>query len=317
MTRSGRKNGYYYTKSKSKMNNIAIIGSDSFIATQFFYSIVHKGNIKLFSIRSSGKRNEQVKKHLFEVSYEDLRGADVVINFAAIVHRPKLNDEALYKKINTDLAIYLAQEAQKAGVRQFIQMSTIAVYGDVGSININTREKPENIYGTSKLAADKALMTLQNQKFKISIIRPPMVYGGGKAPGNMLRLIQLANKRIPLPFKGVDNKRDFINVHNIIQYLYLIAEKNLNGIYLISDNEPVSTEYLLKIIYKYLNKKGFLIKLPNPILKILQTIRPKEYDKLFGTMMITTNFPYENLIRRYTVEDGIAEMVNWYKKTLK
>ena len=296
--------------------NILIIGSDSFIAQQF---ISNNSNFVIQGIArlKTNFENEIVVNDFNKIEINQFSKTVVIINFAAIVHRPDIKDESIYDDINYKLTLINAQKAKNAGVNLFIQMSTIAVYGNVSNILINTPYNPKTPYGISKLKADEELLAMQDYNFKVAIIRPPMVYGGGKAPGNMMRLIKLVDKRIPLPFKDIDNRRDFINVHNLVQYLSLIAEKQLTGIHLISDHEPVSTEYLLNTIAKYYGKKVPLLKFPEFVLRMIKKLRPNEYNKLFRTLTIETNFPYEDLIKRYTVEQGIAEMVEWYKHEYK
>ena len=66
------------------------------------------------------------------------------------------NLEALYYKINTDLAIETAEHAKKGGVKQFIFMSSMIVYGESKSlkpviITKETEPKPTGFYGNSKL----------------------------------------------------------------------------------------------------------------------------------------------------------------------
>jgi len=295
--------------------NILIIGSDSFIA-QKFIAISNIDKVKGISRTIAQSNNEKVIHDFFAIPDDTFSNSNVVINFAAIVHRPDIKDENLHDLVNHKLTILNAQKAKNAGVKLFIQMSTIAVYGNTSNISINTSYNPQNPYGTSKLRADKELLTMQDEHFKVAIVRPPMVYGGGKAPGNMMRLIKLADIGIPLPFKKIDNLRDFISVHNLVQYLAIIAEKQLDGIHLVSDHEPVSTEYLLSNIATYLKKRVLLFKVPDIGLKILKKIRPNEFNKLFGTLRIETNFPNEELINQYSVEQGIREMVKWYR-TLK
>lgn len=291
---------------------LLIIGSDSFIAQKFLstsFSGVKKGISRIYTQNSI----EVCVEDFSNIADTDFKGNDVILNFAAIVHRPDINDSSIYNRVNHEIAIINAQKAKQAGVNLFIQMSTIAVYGNNSNISVTSPHLPHNPYGSSKLKADEELLAMQDEHFKVAIVRPPMVYGGGKAPGNMMRLIKLADKGIPLPFKGIDNKRDFINVHNLVQYLSIIAEKQLSGIHLIADQEPVSTEYLLKCINKYLGKSNRLIKVPGFGLNMLKKFRPNEYDKLFGTLCVTTNFQYEDLIKRHSVESGIREMVDWYK----
>jgi UDP-glucose 4-epimerase len=292
--------------------NFFIIGSDSFIAQKFIF-FSKDVNIKGISRTIAKSSNEVVIPDFFSLSESHFKEIDVVINFAAIVHRSDLKDVKIYDEVNHKLTILNAQKAKLVGVKLFIQMSTIAVYGNTSEILITTPYNPQNPYGISKLEADEELLSLQDERFKVAIVRPPMVYGGGKAPGNMMRLIKLADRGIPLPFKGIDNRRDFINVHNLVQYISIIAEKQLSGIHLISDHEPVSTAYLLETIAKNLSKKDHLFKVPELGLSLLKKIRPNEFEKLFGTLQIETNFPYDDLIKRHTVEEGIREMVEWYK----
>jgi UDP-glucose 4-epimerase len=292
--------------------NILIIGSDSFIGGCFInkYGSVH--NLRAVSRVSTGLTQEFVVENLFEMPESLLENQDVVMNFTAIVHRPDLKDDEIYEEVNRKLALNIANKAKTNGASQFIQMSTIAVYGRHTSITRDTPCDPDTPYGISKLHADQDLLKLNDAGFSVAVIRPPMVYGGGLAPGNMLRLIKLADKGIPLPFKAIDNKRDFVNVANLVQYLNLAAENKLKGVYLISDNEPVSTEYLLLKIFKYLGKPVSVFRLPSIILYLIKLLRPAEYEKLFGSLLVEPNFPFESSVTRYTVDQGLREMVNEY-----
>lgn len=280
--------------------NLLITGASGFVGTNF---IENSPEFKIIPINLLTLKPDEI----------NFKGINTVLHLAALVHQYKEVPEELYQKVNHELTINVAIRAKNSGVDHFIQMSTIAVYGNNEKITINTPYNPQTAYGRSKLAADKELLELQDNKFKVTIVRPPMVYGRGNAPGNMMRLIKVVDKGIPLPFKGIDNKRDFIHINNLVQFLKIIIEKQLKGIFLISDHESVSTEYLLTNIAKNLNRKTPLIKVPNIVLNLLKWIRPKEYKKLFGSLTIETNFPYEELLHRYTVEQGIKEMVNGYK----
>lgn len=296
---------------------ILIIGSDSFIANQFIKTNSDHFNIKTISRIKSEFKNDYIFENLSNIPPSIFEGIEVVLNFIAIVHRPDIKEENLYDEINHKLTILNAQKAKQAGVRLFIQMSSIAVYGLSSKISEATPYGPQTPYGKSKLKADEDLLKLQDDSFKVAIVRPPMVYGGGKAPGNMMRLILLVDKGIPLPFKGINNSRHFINIHNLVQYLTIITEKELNGVFIVSDKEPVSTEYIIKTISKYLGKNVHLLKLPRFAIYILKAISPNEYEKLYGTLEITPNFFYEKLIKNNTVDDGIREMVEWYKNRKK
>ncbi len=291
------------------MKKLLIIGADSFIARAFIETYHTE-----FDILGYSRKKIEYCKYLLSIDFSDIsdehfQWADIVMNFAAIVHQPKETNKVLYEKVNTLLPLNLAKRAKERGVAQFIQMSTISVYGTESYINVNTSVNPDTLYGKSKLEADYKLLNYKDNTFEVSICRPPMVYGKYKAPGNMKNLIKLIKIGIPLPFKGINNKRDFINIQNLVQYLSITIEKKIGGIILISDQEAVSTEYLCRIIIKYLNKKLILVKMPKMALNLIKVIWSEKYNKLFGSLRIKTNFQFENLINRTSVEEGIKRMI--------
>jgi UDP-glucose 4-epimerase len=297
--------------SKDKFT-ILIIGGDSFIGRNFTEAYKDKINLKLVSRTSTQFPDEKILEDLFSIPNSIFGNIKVVINFAALVHDPKIKDRSLNEKINHELVLNIASKARQSGVKLFVQLSTIAVYGNNHIISINTPYNPKNPYGKSKLQADQDLLKMQDDDFKVAIIRPPLVYGGNNPPGNMIRLIRLVNKGLPLPFKGIKNSRDFINIHNLVQYIYILITKQIYGVFLVSDNQPVSTEYLIHIIIKSLCRQNTIFSIPVGILNFFKGIKPEVYNKLFGDLNIINNFPYEEIISRYSIESGIDEMVREY-----
>ena len=299
------------------MTNIKklIIGSDSFIAGKYIESAVRNNEkLNLYGRRVKGFVGETIIDDFFKLSAKDFSGFDVLINFAAIVHHPKNVDDALYQKVNTDLPLHLAAEAQKAGVKHFIQMSTIAVYGNTNTVSENSPENPETIYGRTKLQADKALLEMQSDDFKVSIIRPPMVYGGDNAPGNLMRLIRFSLKGIPMPFKGVDNKRDFIHVRNLTKALAAVISNNLYGVIIPTDKQPVSTEEIIRLVKKHSKKTVRLMPVPQFAQRIAQKAVPGYYEKLYGSLRVQCNLPEDLYTPEYSPENGISEMLSVLEK---
>jgi len=289
---------------------IVVIGSDSFIARKYIEFVRDKVDSIIGISRINSTTGNDLFISNFKVIPENLfQGVNVVINFAAIVHRSDIKEESIYDDINYQLAILNAQKAKNAGVGLFIQMSTIAVYGNSLFIDEHTVCCPNSLYGSSKLKADTELLNMQNGVFKVAIVRPPMVYGAKEAPGNMLRLIKMIKWQIPLPFRNSLNTRDFIHIKNLTQYLNFITIKSLSGIFILSDHQPVSTNQLIHIIAKCLNQKVLLFNMPKFIQLFFRLLFKSEYNKLFGGLSIRTNFLHENKITRYSIEDGIREMV--------
>src|SRR5699024_30853 len=101
---------------------------------------------------------------------------DVVIHLAAIVHKKNVSKDTYYS-VNRDLAFDCAKVAKKSGVQHFIFFSTMSVFGmDTGLINKETKKKPKTHYGKSKLEAERLIKEERDKNFKVSIVRPPMIY---------------------------------------------------------------------------------------------------------------------------------------------
>lgn len=285
---------------------VAIIGSDSYIATHF-YNKSEQYDTKLFTCKSSGKEDEIVKD-LFSLTLDDFKSIDVVINFAAIVHQPEPKDDSEFTRVNTLLPIALAKIAKEAGVKQFIQMSSLGVYGDIPLYEVNSVYNPEGVYGRTKMEADKVLIDLQDDTFKVSLVRPPMVYGGGMSPGNMQKIVRMALKGLPFPVKGLKNQRDVIHVYNLVDALLMIINDNLDGVLLPTDRRSISTEDIINLTDIYSSKRVRKVAFPNLFKSVIAKLKPNLYQKLFGDSKVVCNMP-EAFQPKYSLEDGIEELV--------
>src|SRR5690606_11147904 len=144
---------------------------------------------------------------------------DAIFHTAAIVH-VKEKDISRYFKVNRDLTVELANKAKNEGVKQFIFLSTMGVYGtEIGYITKDNIPSPKTPYAQSKYEAEKILIEMNSSNFNVAILRPPIVYGRG-CPGNYSRLAKLA---VMLPiFPEMDNKRSMIYIDNLSEFIKLI-----------------------------------------------------------------------------------------------
>jgi len=294
----------------NKVLKILITGGDSFLAKSFIR--YQSGSFDIYTISrfSTSYQKELVLYDLFEIKEEMFIGFDAVIHCAALVHQKKKQADAQYFKVNYELPVFIAGLAKKAGVKHFIQISTVAVYGKTEHITTESVELPVNAYGKSKLMADNALLSMQEDTFKVAVIRPPMIYGGGDAPGNMMRLIELIAKGYPLPFRNLSNQRDFIHIGNLCHILKLVLLNNFKGILLVSDGNSLTTTELYMQIAAGLNIKKKYYTLPPFLLKIMKKLLPGIFEKLFGTLTIDIEklkniFHYDAI---FSTREGLKDM---------
>ena len=259
------------------MKRILITGKDSYIGTSFEKWLMKEPD--KYQIDTLDMRDEAWKD-------KDFSNYDVVFHVAGIAHvstDPKMQD--LYYKVNRDLTIDTAKKAKAEGVKQFIFMSSIIVYGDASKdlqvITKDTQPNPSNFYGDSKLQAEEGIKPLADDQFKVVIIRPPMIYGKG-SKGNYPKLAKLARK-IPI-FPDIDNQRSMLHIDNLTEFLRLMIENEESGLFFPQNKEYVKTSEMVKIIAEVHGKKIILVKLFNPVIRLFVN-RIQVVNKLFGNLV--------------------------------
>ncbi len=212
----------------------------------------------------------------------DFSPYDSIFHVAAIVHKNEKNlKQDLYDKVNRDLPIELATLAKKAGVAQFIFLSSMSVYGNNEEvITKSTKENPSTYYGKSKLAAENGLKKLADDSFNLLILRPPMVYGPN-ATGNYTRLSKLS--KLTVAFPKINNNRSMIFIDNLMEFIKQAIDRELSGLSFPQNKEYVITSTLLKTIRQANGKKTLLTSIFNPILNQLTGIG--QFNKLFGNLV--------------------------------
>lgn len=264
---------------------------------------------------NSGKYSlKPISLRSFDEAQIDLRDADVLVHLAGKAHDMKLADDAPYFEINYELTRKLADQAKLQQVPHFVYISSVKVYGDDRDyVDEDSSCHPTDAYGKSKLQAETYLQSIQSPGFKVAIVRPPLVYGPG-VKGNLIRLLRLAEKDIPLPFGGVDNRRSMVYLDNLIELINEIIAKQATGILVAGDLQPLSTAELITLMRGFMGKKPGLVSITTVGRKILKALRPKLFSRLFGSFVINNQKTNERLGFRppYASEYGVKQMVEWY-----
>lgn len=217
-------------------------------------------------------------------------GYDCVYHVAGIAHsdngKISKEKEKLYYAVNTDLAIETARKAKRDGVKQFIFMSSAIVYGEsapIGKTKLITKDTPltpANSYGDSKVQAEKGLLSLNEDNFKVVILRPPMIYGKG-SKGNYPVLSKLAQK-LPI-FPKVNNQRSMLYIDNLTEFVRLMVENDEQGIFWPQNSEYSNTTQMVKMIAQAHGKKILIVPGFTWALKILSRITGL-VNKAFGSL---------------------------------
>jgi nucleoside-diphosphate-sugar epimerase len=288
------------------MSRILIVGTNSFVGNNF---------IKYSRFREIDEIS------LIDRNPEDinLKGYDVVIHLVAIVHQTKKISEGEYFRINRDLCLEIASNAKKSGVRQFVFLSTVKVYGKFiqGSAHWNEKSPcfPDDAYGKSKYAAEIALKELNSENFTVSIVRTPLVYGEG-VRANMLNIMKAVNSSYILPFRNIKNRRNFTSAENLVGFIDRIIETNSPGIFIAMDKDAISTTDLVKMISENFEKRVFLFGIPDIIIQYGMYFFPRIFDRLYGSYEMDNSETLKilNFEPPLSTRDGVRRMVQSFKQ---
>ena len=227
-----------------------------------------------------------------------LEGVDTAVHLAARVHQtgehgPDL--DATYLHANRDLALRWAVAAASTGVRRFVFVSSVKAVAERSTrpLDETCDARPEDAYGRSKLAAERALgsdprlATLERV-----IVRPPLVYGPGVG-ANFLQLMRLAQLPIPLPLATATAPRTMISVANLADALLACARdpRAAGGTYFVGDPRDVSAAWLIRELRRISGRRAPLFAVPRAVLRAAAKLlgRADAVDRLFQPLQIDSS----------------------------
>jgi len=247
---------------------------------------------KAFIERYSGQYNI-VSVSLREQKPESINfsSVDVVLHLAGLAHSNKRIPAEKYFEINTELTSKLAHAAKSAGVRHFVFLSSVKVYGEDGwfgdserVLTVDSPCNPVDAYGLSKLAAEKLLHELADINFIVAIVRPCLIYRSD-AKGNIASLLKLMKifRIIPLGFNS--NKRSIVEISGTLEWLEKIIKERASGITIPT---PLVTHSLTSLIKRISDDSGIrvvVLPIPSFVAYLVIKLSPSLGKRLFGNLV--------------------------------
>lgn len=268
------------------MKRVLITGKNSYIGMEVEKALIRKAE---FMVDTLDMRGEEWKAY-------DFSAYDTVFHVAGIAHADlgKVTEEKkkLYYKINAQLAEEAAEKAKKAGVKQFIFMSSMIIYGESGGlgkrkiIGRETVPSPSNFYGDSKWEGDKRVRALADKNFHVAVIRAPMIYGRG-CKGNYRTLEKLA---LLLPiFPDIYNERSVLHIKHLCEVVEKLIAEGHGGIYFPQDENYGTTSRMVEKIARENGKKIWVTGAFNFLVYIAAVLPNRKIKglvkKAFGNMV--------------------------------
>jgi nucleoside-diphosphate-sugar epimerase len=225
-----------------------------------------------------------------------------------------------FRLVNVQGTLNLARQAAEAGVKRFVFLSSVKVNGELTQMGHPFRENdipaPQDPYALSKYEAVAGLCRLAEETgMEVVIIRPPLVYGPG-VKANFENMIRWVRRGIPLPFAAVSNKRSFVALDNLVDFIAtcIVHPKAANQTFLVSDGEDLSTAELLQRVGLVLGKPMRLFPVPANLLQLAAGLIGKKTmaQRLCGSLQVDISKARDFLdwAPPLSVDEGLRQLRN-------
>ncbi len=253
-----------------------------------------------------------------------LQGVDTVFHLAAKVHSvPKASEDAKsFFRVNVEGTRNVLGAAVRMGVRRFLLVSTVAVLA-------TPMKDVTGAYAESKREAENVVLMGTN-RLEVVIARPATVYGPGDR-GNMCRLIRWIDRGLPPVVGPGTNRKSMVYVGNLVEALLFLAHRGENGkAYTVTDGRDLSVNEITSAIARVLGRPNRWPGIPRDLLKIPAGInewlakksaiplyiRREDIEKLSEDSTYDASDLFSlGYSPAIDVETGIAETVEWYRRS--
>lgn len=192
-----------------------------------------------------------------------LEGVTHVVHCAGPAHRR--TDERSCRREIVDATEALAEQAEAAGVKRFVYLSSVKAAADRGGpFTEADAPRPETDYGRAKLEAERRLA--ERPKIAPVSLRPPLVFAPN-AKANFARLLRLAASPAPLPLGGIDNRRSLISLASLVDAIRAVLRAETgSGAFFVADAPAISTTDLVAALRAGMGKRANFLPAPKPLL---------------------------------------------------
>jgi nucleoside-diphosphate-sugar epimerase len=304
---------------ESRIRNVLVIGGAGYIGSALLSKLLDKGyRVTLLDLLLYGTEpiQEVIDHPRLKVLQEDFRqidkvveatqGADAVIHLGGIVGDPACAlDEDLTTDINLMATRMTAEVCKGSGVSRFIFASTCSVYG-ASDIKLDEKSQlnPVSLYARSKIASEKVLLNMADDRFAPVILRFGTIYGlSGRTRFDLVVNLLTAKAVVDgqITIFGGDQWRPFLHVDDAATALMQVLEAPLplvrHQVFNVGSNEQNFTiRQIGEIIHKLVPEAEIVNKEAD--------LDPRNYWVSFSKIQKTLGFKPQK-----TIEQGVAQVI--------
>jgi len=250
--------------------NILITGATGFIGKYLVELLYERGARNIYCLIRNSKKAEALKPYGVNLVYGDITDKnslkklfdykiDIIFHCAACVEN---KNSKLLHKVNVEGTINICELSMQLGIERMVYLSSVAVISGNKDTPLveDLPYKATNLYGESKIEAEKEVFKYRARGLRVVILRPCMVYGAGEPHMMKLLIFLLKYRLFPLLNQG-RNKFHLVYVKNVVEAMVfsLNDEDFLNGTFFIADKDVLTS-------YEVFNIMSEAARAPKPVI---------------------------------------------------
>ncbi len=278
--------------------NILITGATGFIGRYLTQKLCENKNNNIFClVRKTSKNLKYLSPLKVRFVYTDITDSKVIdeipnLKFDMLFHCAGYvsnKDKKKLYKINVLGTENICKLALKIDVERMVYLSSVAVVSGNEEVPLveELPYKATNIYGESKIEAEKKVLEYRKKGLRVIILRPCMVYGENE-PHLLGALLTLLKYRLFPLMDGGKSKLHLVYVKNLVEVMIfsLFKKEFLEGTFFVADGEILSVKEIFTILSQSIGVK--------PPLEIPRFLKP-----------LLLNLPYVGKKLRFFLKDRI------------
>jgi nucleoside-diphosphate-sugar epimerase len=274
---------------------VLITGATGFVGLGLVSHLKAQGRTLRLTARQGGEDGSVVVGDIGpETDWgQALEGIDTVVHLAGRAHVTAKRRDALtqFRRVNVAGTKRLAEQAEQAGVRRFVLVSSVKAAADSTGEHAIVETEPTNPrtpYGISKLEGERALWEAA-RRMEAVVLRPPLVYGPG-VKANFRALLRLVDSGLPLPLRSVRNRRSVICLDNLVSAIAaaMAASGTPGRTFYVTEGPAISTPTLIRHLARALGRPARLVSFSPALMIAIATLagRRETAESLLGSLAV-------------------------------